>query len=112
MTRIAGTYWNLQGYWRGRLTTNSQPDEDTLQDYLDRTYTIQLYYDNPNSKWVAGFGRLYLPWAVSLDTIDGGYVGRKLAKGIIAGVFFGSTPDPSLVALQSGSANRRIVRQF
>jgi AMIN domain len=95
MTRIAGTYWNMQGYWRGRLTSNSQPDEDTLQDYLDRTYTIQLYYDNPNSKWVAGFGRLYLPWAVSLDTIDGGYVGRKVAKGIIAGVFLGSTPDPA-----------------
>ena len=95
MTRIAGTYWNMQGYWRGRLASNSQPDEDTLQDYLDRTYTIQLYYDNPNSKWVAGFGRLYLPWAVSLDTIDGGYVGRKVAKGIIAGVFLGSTPDPA-----------------
>jgi hypothetical protein len=95
MTRIAGTYWNLQGNWRGRLTTNSQPNEDTLQNYLDRTYIIQLYYDNPNSKWVAGFGRLYVPWAVSLDTIDGGYVGRKLAKGIIAGVFLGSTPDPT-----------------
>jgi AMIN domain len=95
MTRIAGTHWNLQGYWRGRLTSNSQPNEDTLQDYLDRTYTIQLYYDNPDSKWVAGFGRLYLPWAVSLDTIDGGYVGRKIAKKIIAGVFLGSSPDPT-----------------
>jgi hypothetical protein len=95
MTRIAGTYWNLQGNWRGRLTTNSQPNEDTLQDYLDRTYTIQLYYDNPNSKWVAGFGRLYLPWAVSLDTIDGGYVGRRVAHGVTAGVFLGSTPDPA-----------------
>jgi AMIN domain len=95
MTQIAGTHWNLQGYWRGRLTNNSQPNEDTLQDYLDRTYTIQLYYDNPNSKWVAGFGRLYLPWAVSLDTIDGGYVGRKVAHGVLAGVFLGSTPDPT-----------------
>ncbi len=95
MTRIAGTSWNLQGNWRGRLTSNTQPDEGTLQDYLDRTYTIQLFYDNPNSKWVAGFGRLYLPWAVSLDTIDGGYVGRKIASGVTAGVFLGSTPDPS-----------------
>ena len=95
MTRIAGTYWNLQGYWRGRLTKNSQPNEDTLQDYLDKTYTIQLFYDNPNSKWVAGFGRLYLPWAVCLDTIDGGYAGRKVANGMTAGVFFGSTPDPT-----------------
>jgi hypothetical protein len=95
MTRIAGTHWNLQGDWRGRLTSNSQPNEGTLQDYLDRTYTIQLFYDNPDSKWVAGFGRLYLPWAVSLDTIDGGYAGRKVASGVIAGVFLGSTPDPS-----------------
>ena len=95
VSRIAGTHWNLQGYWRGRLATNSQPDENTLQDYLDRTYTIQLFYDNPNSKWVAGFGRLYLPWAVSLDTIDGGYVGRKVARGVTAGIFFGSTPDPT-----------------
>jgi hypothetical protein len=95
MTRIAGTHWNLQGYWRGRLTKNSQPNEDTLEDYLDRTYTIQLFYDNPNSKWVAGFGRLYLPWAVSLDTIDGGYVGRRVANGVVAGVFLGSTPDPA-----------------
>jgi hypothetical protein len=94
-TQIAGTHWNLEGYWRGRLTTNSQPEEQTLQDYLDRTYLIQLYYDNPDSKWVMGFGRLYLPWAVSLDTIDGGYVGRKVAQGVTAGVFFGSTPDPT-----------------
>ena len=95
VTRIAGSSWNLQGNWRGRLTSNRQPDEQTLQDYLDRTYTIQLFYDNPNSNWVAGFGRLYLPWAVSLDTIDGGYMGRKVASGVTAGVFLGSTPDPS-----------------
>jgi len=94
-TQIAETHWNLQGYWRGRLTTNSQPDEDTMQNYLDRSYIIQLFYDNPESKWVAGIGRLYLPWAVSLDTIDGGYGGRKIAKGVTAGVFFGSTPNPA-----------------
>ncbi len=94
-TQIAGTHWNLQGDWRGRLTTNSQPSEETMQDYLDRTYTIQLSYDNPNSSWVAGAGRLYLPWAVSLDTIDGGYVGRKLTDSVTTGVFLGSTPDPS-----------------
>jgi hypothetical protein len=95
MTHIAGTSWNLQGYWRGRLTTNSQSEEQTLQDYLDKTYIIQLSYDNPNSKWVAGFGRLYLPWAASIDTIDGGYVGRRVANGVTAGVFGGSTPDPT-----------------
>jgi len=94
-THIAGTHWNLQGYWRGRLTTNSQPDESTIQNYLDRTYIIQLYYDNPGSRWVAGFGRLYLPWAASLDTIDGGYGGRKITKEITAGIFFGSTPNPA-----------------
>lgn len=92
-TQIAGTHWNLQGDWRGRLTMNSQPSEETMQDYLDRTYTIQLSYENPNSSWVAGVGRLYLPWAVSLDTIDGGYVGRKVGHGVTGGVFFGSTPD-------------------
>jgi hypothetical protein len=94
-TRIAGTHWNLQGYWRGRLTTNSQPLEQTMQDYLDKTYTLQLYYDNPESKWVAGFGRLYLPWAPSLDTIDGGYVGRRLVTGVTSGMFAGSTPNPA-----------------
>jgi hypothetical protein len=95
MTQILGTHWNLQGYWRDRITTNSQPDEETIQDYLDRTYIIQLSYDNPDSKWVAGFGRLYLPWAVSIDTIDGGYLGRKFAHGMTAGVFGGSTPNPT-----------------
>ena len=42
---------------------------------------------------MAGVGRLYLPWAVSLDTIDGGYFGRKSALGMTSGVFAGSTPD-------------------
>ena len=95
MTNIGGTHWNLQGYWRGRLTTNSQSLENTMQDYLDKTYTIQLYYHNPDSKWVGGIGRLYLPWAASLDTIDGGYIGRRIASGVIAGAFAGSTPDPA-----------------
>ena len=93
MRQIAGTHWNLQGYWRGRFTTNSQPDEGTIEDYLDRTYLIQLFYANPDSQWVAGVGRLYLPWAVSLDTIDGGYVGHKFGSHGTAGAFFGSTPN-------------------
>jgi hypothetical protein len=95
MMRIAGTHWNLQGYWRGRLNTHAQTLDSTIQDYLDKTYTLQLVYDNPDSRWVAGFGRLYLPWAISLDTIDGGYFGRKFGTGITAGVFAGSTPDPT-----------------
>jgi len=92
MTHILGTHWNLQGYWRGRINHHSQFQQATLDDTLNKTYTMQLYYDNPDSKWVAGVGRLYLPWAVSLDTIDGGYFGRKIS-GATTGIFAGSTPD-------------------
>jgi hypothetical protein len=93
MTHILGSHWNLQGYWRGRINRHSQFQDPTIEDSLNKTYTMQLYYDNPGSKWVAGVGRLYLPWAVSLDTIDGGYFGRKSALGMTSGVFAGSTPD-------------------
>ena len=95
ITHIAGSHWNLEGYWRGRITRHSRTEEQTLDNVLNKTYTMQLYYDNPASSWVAGFGRLYLPWASSLDTIDGGYVGRRLGHGITAGIFAGSTPDPT-----------------
>ena len=95
ITRINGTYWNLNGFWRGRINHQSYSGQSTLQDLINRTYTIGLTYDNPNSKWVAGFGRLYLPWATSLDTIDGGYFGRRLAHGVTAGIFAGSSPDPT-----------------
>jgi hypothetical protein len=94
-TRIGGTYWNLSGYWRGRLTSTSATAQPTLQDLLNRTYHLGLTYDNPRSPLVAGFGRLYLPWATSLDTIDGGYVGARPMPGMIVGVFLGSTPDPT-----------------
>lgn len=95
ITRIGGTYWNLSGYWRGRLTHTSATAQPTLQDLINRTYHLNLTYDNPNSAYVAGFGRLYLPWAPSLDTIDGGYFGFRLSKGATLGIFGGSTPDPS-----------------
>jgi hypothetical protein len=95
ITRIGGTYWNLSGYWRGRITRESAAQQNTLQETLNRTYHLNLTYDNPNSPVVAGFGRLYLPWAPSLDTIDGGYFGVHLTRGTILGVFGGSTPDPS-----------------
>jgi hypothetical protein len=95
ITRIAGTHWNLSGYWRGRLTKESAAAQKTLQETLNRTYHLNMTYDNPNSAIVAGFGRLYLPWAPSLDTIDGGYFGVHLSRGTILGVFGGSTPDPS-----------------
>jgi hypothetical protein len=95
ITRINGTYWNLNGFWRGRIHNQSHGGQATLQDLINRTYTIGLTYDNPNSKWVAGFGRLYLPWATTLDTVDGGYFGRRLSQGVTAGIFAGSTPDPT-----------------
>ena len=95
ITRIGGTYWNLSGYWRGRITRESAVAQNTLQETLNRTYHLNMTYDNPNSALVAGFGRLYLPWAPSLDTIDGGYFGVHLSKGTILGAFGGSTPDPS-----------------
>lgn len=95
ITRIGGSYWNASGYWNGRFTHTTNAGPQTLQDTINRTYTLYTSYDNPNSSWVAGFGRLYLPWATSLDTIDGGYAGRKLKPGVTSGVFFGSTPDPT-----------------
>ena len=95
ITRIGGTYWNLSGYWRGELTKASAASQQTLQNLINRTYHLNMTYDNPNSTLVAGFGRLYLPWAPSLDTIDGGYFGKRLSKGTTLGIFGGSTPDPS-----------------
>ena len=49
ITRIGGTYWNLSGYWRGRLTSArfhrpahaAGPDQPHLSP--------ELTYDNPNS---------------------------------------------------------------
>lgn len=93
MTRIAGTYWNFTGYWNGRMTSQSTTVQ-TLNDLLNRTYTIGFYYNNPNSHYVAGFGRFLLPFAPSLNTMDGGYFGRRLGAGFTAGIFAGSTPDP------------------
>lgn len=96
MTRIAGTYWNFTGYWRGRMSNQSGPAQvQTLNDLLNRTYTIGAYYNNPNSAYVAGFGRFLLPWAPSLSTIDGGYFGRRLGTEFTAGVFGGTTPNPT-----------------
>ena len=95
ITRIGGSYWNLSGYWRGALTKASAASQQTLQNLINRTYHLSMTYDNPNSTLVAGFGRLYLPWAPSLDTIDGGYFGKRLGAGATLGMFGGSTPDPS-----------------
>jgi hypothetical protein len=95
LTRIGGTYWNFRGYWRGRLSSTSATSQQTLQDLINRTYHLDLTYENPNSRWVLGVGRLYLPWATSLDTLDGGYFGSRLGHGTTLGIFGGSTPDPT-----------------
>ena len=94
-TRIGGTFWNLSGYWRGRLNSFSASTQPTLQDLLNRTYHLELTYQNPQSRWVAGVGRMYLPWASSLNTIDGGYFGSRFGKVATIGIFGGSTPDPT-----------------
>lgn len=95
VTRIGGTHWNFNGYWRGRFTNVSGPAAPaTISDLINRTYTLSMQYDNPDSRLVMGGGRLYLPWATSLDTIDGGYVGRKVSRTIV-GIFGGTTPDPT-----------------
>jgi hypothetical protein len=94
-TRLGGTYWSFTGYWRGRLSSQSGTSVQTVSDLLNRTYTIGFRYDNPNSRYVAGFGRFLLPWAPSLNTMDGGYFGRRLGKGFTVGIFAGSTPDPT-----------------
>ncbi len=109
ITRLYGTYWNVSGYWRGRLQATSGTGPQTLQDLINRTYHLSMTYDNPNSAWVAGFGRLYLPWAPSLETIDGGYFGRRLTHGATLGIFAGSTPDPSSY---SYNANQEIAGTF
>ncbi len=96
VTRIAGSYWNFTGYWQGRYTSLSgAASVTTLQDLLNRTYQIGLFYNNPNSPYAIGIGRLMLPWAPSLSTIDGGYFARRLNKSVTAGIFAGTTPNPT-----------------
>ena len=110
MTRIGSTYWNFVGYWRGRFSTlygTAQPS--TITDLINRTYQLSLTYNNPNSNLVAGGGRLYLPWAASLDVIDGGYFGRRAGEHTTLGIFAGSTPDP---ASYDYNPNQRIGGAF
>lgn len=94
-TRIGGSYWNFSGYWRGRLTKRSTTQPQTISDLINRTYQINLIYNNPYSPLVAGVGRMYLPWASSLDAIDGGYIGGRTPGGLILGILAGTTPDPA-----------------
>ena len=99
MSFIGGTYWNFAGYWRGNLnsrssgTSSSEPA--TLTDLINRTYHLSFTYDSPYSPNRIGVGRLFLPWAPSLSTIDGAYFGRKISRKVTVGFFAGSTPDPT-----------------
>lgn len=99
LTHIGGTYWNFNGFWRGNYnsSTNSIPGAgtQTLTDLINRTYQIGFRYQSPYSPNTVGIGRLFLPWAPSLSTIDGGYYGRRIGNFTTVGVFGGSTPDPT-----------------
>jgi hypothetical protein len=99
MTFLGGTYWSFTGYWRGNLNSHTSgsanPNTTTLTDLINRTYHLSLTYDNPYSPTRVGIGRLFLPWAPSLSTIDGAYLARRMSRTVTAGVFGGSTPDPT-----------------
>ena len=99
MTHIGGTWWNFGGYWRGYMNTShtniSGTGTQTLTDLMNRTYTLGFTYNSPYSPNVLGIGRLYLPWAPSLSTIDGGYYGRRMGRIATVGAFAGSTPNPT-----------------
>ena len=113
MTHIGGTYWNFNGFWRGNLTSSSSnlpgAGNTTLTDLINRTYTLGFTYQNPYSPNIVGIGRVYLPWAPSLSTIDGGYYGRKICRIFTVGAFAGSTPDP---ASWSYNPNQQIAGTF
>ena len=99
MHNIGGTYWNFVGSWRGDYGTSNTnllgAASLTLTDLINRTYRIGFTYENPYSPVTVGVGRLFVPWAPSLSTIDGGYFGRKITRKVTFGFFGGSTPDPS-----------------
>jgi hypothetical protein len=100
MSRIGGTHWNFTGFWRGNLNSQNSGTSGgtapvTLTDLLNRTYHLGLFYQNPDALITMGVGRLYLPYAPSLNTIDGGYVGNRITHRLTAGAFGGSTPDPT-----------------
>ena len=93
-SRLFGTHWNLNGYWRGTFQ-HVPAAQQSLQDVINRTYLMSLSYINSESMWSASIGRMYLPYASSLETIDGAYLGLKLTSNGTLGMFAGSTPDPS-----------------
>ena len=95
-TRIGNSHWNLGGYWRARISSRERPlQQQSLTDVLQRVYHFGIRYDNPQSRYVMGFGRLLVPWASSLSTLDGGYFAAKAGKSVTVGGFGGTTPDPT-----------------
>jgi len=108
-SRIGGSYWTLTGYWRGSLTSTQSSSQTTLQDLMNRTYQIGLFYANPKSDWRFGIGRLILPWAASLGAIDGGYAARKVTRKVTVGIFAGTNPDPTQ---WNYAPNRQTVGSF
>lgn len=113
MTHIGGSYWNFNGYWRGNVNSSSAPvsgaSTTTLFDLVNRTYHLGFTYQSPYSPTTLGIGRLFLPWAPSLSTIDGAYMGRRVNRFVTVGAFGGSTPDPSS---WSYNPNQRIAGTF
>jgi hypothetical protein len=113
LTHIHGTYWDFAGFWRGYLNTSSSSipgvGTQTLNNLINRTYTIGFRYQSPYSPNTVGIGRLYLPWAPSLSTIDGGYFGHRIGRVTTVGVFGGSTPNP---ASWSYNPNQKIAGTF
>jgi len=114
ISRIGGTHWNFKGYWRGDLTTQNPGNFGgvsplALSELLNHTYTLGLYYENPDAIVTAGIGRLYLPYAPSLSAIDGAYFGYRIRPRVTIGVFGGSTPDPTS---WSYAPNQRIAGAF
>lgn len=93
-TRLGGTYWSVNGYHRGKFQSRTNYQNETLNDLINRTYQLSLTYNNPRSNWVAGGGRLLIPWASSLNTMDGFYFGRRFGRETV-GLFGGTNPDPS-----------------
>jgi len=92
---VGGTNWNAIGYWRGNISNTSRSQTNTLIDVMNRTYQMGLFYANPDSDWSLGVGRLFVPGATSLGIFDGGYVTRKLNAHLSAGLFAGTSPDPT-----------------
>jgi hypothetical protein len=115
ISSIGGTHWNFKGYWRGDLTSQNTGNLGSgisplvLNSLLNHTYTLGIYYQNPDSIVTAGFGRLYLPYAPSLSAIDGGYFGYRIRPEVTLGAFAGSTPDPTS---WSYAPNERIAGVF